>query len=94
MRLVFPLANWKLEQTAGTANELSLTLQTPDGFEVAFSVDLQAIAQISQTSGSTLATPVRPSRLSQLRCPLSWYVRSGSAFETRGDPLKPQIARL
>ena len=59
LRLVFPLGNWKLEQAAGCAGELILTLQTPDGFEVAFSVDLDAIGQISQTAGSTLATPAR-----------------------------------
>jgi hypothetical protein len=52
LRLVFPLGNWKLEQAAGTS-ELILTLNTPDGFEVAFSVGYDAIAQISRTARSS-----------------------------------------
>src|SRR5262245_35915485 len=47
LRLVFPLGNWKLEQAAG-CGELILTLYTSDGFEVAFSVDRDAIEQISR----------------------------------------------
>jgi len=54
LRLVFPLGNWKLEHVAG-ARELILTLNTPDGFEVAFSVDHDAIAQMSRTATSNAA---------------------------------------
>jgi hypothetical protein len=56
LRLVFPLGDWKLEQAAG-ASELILTLNTPDGFEVAFSMDHTAIAQMSRTATSNAATP-------------------------------------
>jgi len=49
LRLVFPLGDWKLEQAAG-ASELILTLNTPDGFEVAFSLGHDAIAEMSRTA--------------------------------------------
>jgi hypothetical protein len=54
VRLVFPLGDWKLEQAAG-AGELILTLNTPDGFEVAFSLGHDTIAQMSRTAGSAAA---------------------------------------
>ena len=54
VRLVFPLGDWKLEQAA-SAGELILTLNTPDGFEVAFSVGHDTIAQMSRTAGSAAA---------------------------------------
>src|SRR5262245_31253959 len=60
LRLVFPLGNWKLEQGAG--GELILTLYTTDGFEVAFSVDQDAIAQMSRSAaGSAVVTSNRSS---------------------------------
>ena len=58
LRLVFPLGDWKLEQAAG-ASELILTLNTPDGFEVAFSVGQDAIAQMSRAARSNTPTPSR-----------------------------------
>jgi hypothetical protein len=56
LRLVFPLGDWKLEQAAG-ASELILTLNTPDGFEVAFSMGQDAIAQMSRAARSDAAAP-------------------------------------
>jgi hypothetical protein len=55
LRLVFPLGGWKLEE-AGGGSELILTLQTPDGFEVAFSLRRDAIAQISRTAAESMST--------------------------------------
>ena len=49
LRLVFPLGDWKLEQAAGVS-ELILTLNTPDGFEVAFSLGHDAIAEMSRAA--------------------------------------------
>jgi hypothetical protein len=46
VRAVFPLSDWRLETAAGSRN-LILTMKTPDGFEVAFSVSARALAQIS-----------------------------------------------
>src|ERR1700730_3455913 len=37
LRAVFPLSDWRLE-TAARSRHLILTMKTPDGFEVAFSV--------------------------------------------------------
>jgi hypothetical protein len=56
LRLVFPLGDWKLERAAG-ASELILTLNTPDGFEVAFSMDHNAIAQMSRAAKLDAAAP-------------------------------------
>ena len=50
LRLVFPLANWRLEKAAGTPEGLILTLNTPDGFEVAFSLEQDAIREMSSTA--------------------------------------------
>jgi hypothetical protein len=38
MRVAQPLARWRIEEAVGT-NGLVLKLATPDGFEVAFSID-------------------------------------------------------
>jgi hypothetical protein len=54
LRLVFPLGGWKLEEVGG-GSELILTLQTPDGFEVAFSLRRDAIAQISRTAAESMS---------------------------------------
>jgi hypothetical protein len=45
-RLVFPLDEWRLETAAGS-KDLILTLKTPDGFEVAFSLNAATLAQIT-----------------------------------------------
>jgi hypothetical protein len=45
LRLVFPLDNWRLEAAAGT-KRLILTLTTPDGFEVTFSLEAQTISEL------------------------------------------------
>jgi hypothetical protein len=50
MRLVFPLGNWNLEKAAGTPEGLILTLKTPDGFEVSFSLEQDAIKEMSSTA--------------------------------------------
>jgi len=55
LRLVFPLGNWKLERAASDS-KLILTLCTSDGFEVAFSVDHNAIEQMLRSAGSSPAT--------------------------------------
>lgn len=44
-RLVFPLAGWDIE-TSTCGEGLILTLRTPDGFNVAFGVDPEAIRQM------------------------------------------------
>ena len=58
VRLVFPLGDWKLGRAAG-AGELILTLNTPDGFEVAFKVRPDALAEMSRTAASNAATTSR-----------------------------------
>ena len=45
-RAVFPLEEWRLE-TAAETQELILTLKTPDGFEVAFSMSPATLAQLT-----------------------------------------------
>jgi hypothetical protein len=45
LRAVFPLGDWRLETAAGS-KDLILTMMTPDGFEVAFSVGAPAFAKI------------------------------------------------
>jgi len=57
LRLVFPLGDWKLEQAAG-ASELILTLNTTDGFEVAFSIGHDALAEMSRTARSSADAPL------------------------------------
>jgi hypothetical protein len=43
LRAVFPLGEWRLEVAAGS-KDFILTMMTPDGFEVAFSLSAAAIA--------------------------------------------------
>jgi hypothetical protein len=45
-RAVFPLGEWRLEAAAGS-KDFILTMITPDGFEVAFSLSATAIAGIT-----------------------------------------------
>lgn len=45
MRLVFPIADWNIEVAAG-GQGLILTLKTPDGFAVAFSLEAHTLAQM------------------------------------------------
>src|ERR1700676_2272935 len=45
LRAVFPLGDWHLEAAAGS-KDFVLTMKTPDGFEVAFSVCAPVIARI------------------------------------------------
>ena len=45
LRAVFPLGEWRLEAASGS-KYLILTMMTPDGFEVAFSLGAPAIARI------------------------------------------------
>jgi hypothetical protein len=45
LRAVFPLGDWRLEAAAGS-KDLILTMMTPDGFEVAFSLGTPAIARM------------------------------------------------
>jgi hypothetical protein len=44
LRAVFPLGDWRLE--AAGSKDLILTMTTPDGFEVAFSLSVFAIARM------------------------------------------------
>jgi hypothetical protein len=45
VRAVFPLGEWRLEAAAGT-KEFILTMMTPDGFEVAFSLSAPTFARL------------------------------------------------
>jgi hypothetical protein len=45
LRAVFPLSDWRLEAAVGS-KDLILTIMTPDGFEVAFSLGAPAIERI------------------------------------------------
>jgi hypothetical protein len=62
-RLVFPMQCWALEG-AGEAEDFILTLQTPDGFSVAFAVsmdDARGLAEALQTycPSAEVTAPVR-----------------------------------
>jgi hypothetical protein len=57
LRLVHPLANYRVEQM-GDSTMLILTLQTPDGFEVSFSISREEMGMLSEVA----AEP--PARLS------------------------------
>jgi hypothetical protein len=46
LRAVFPLGEWRLEAAAGS-KDFILTMRTPEGFEVAFSLSAGAIAGIT-----------------------------------------------
>ncbi|MBX9587789.1 MAG: hypothetical protein K2X43_00700 [Hyphomonadaceae bacterium] len=50
LRLVFPLGDWKLETGGGKKAALILTLKTPDGFEVAFTVVREDLMLMSSTA--------------------------------------------
>jgi hypothetical protein len=54
VRAVFPLSRWRLE-TATTPENLILTLTTPDGFEVAFSLSASTIAEIASALEETVS---------------------------------------
>ena len=45
LRAVFPLGDWRLEAAAGS-KDFVLTMITPDGFEVAFSLGAPALARL------------------------------------------------
>jgi hypothetical protein len=65
VRAVFPLGRWRIE-TATAAEDLILTMMTPDGFEVAFSLSARTIAEISSAleATRTVAEHGAPSRAS------------------------------
>jgi hypothetical protein len=46
IRAVFPLSEWRLEAAAGS-KDFVLSMMTPDGFEVAFSLSEPTIAQMT-----------------------------------------------
>ena len=46
LRAVFPLSEWRLEVAAGS-KELILTMRTPEGFEVVFSLSAGAMAGLT-----------------------------------------------
>jgi hypothetical protein len=55
VRAVFPLGEWRLE-AAAESNDFILTMRTPDGFEVAFSLSAATLAGITsavEEPGST-----------------------------------------
>jgi hypothetical protein len=54
VRAVFPLRRWRIE-TATAAEDLILTLTTPDGFEVSFSLSKSTIAEIAAALEETVA---------------------------------------
>jgi len=63
-RLVFPLRGWMLESSAETGDFI-LSLQTPDGFKVAFAVpagDARALAEALDAHGApaTVGLPASP----------------------------------
>lgn len=60
-RLVFPMHCWALEAAIET-DALILTLQTPDGFSVAFAVsmdDARGLAEVLQANCPPAAVPAR-----------------------------------
>jgi hypothetical protein len=87
LRLIFPLGNWKLEQVAGSAGELMLTLQTLDGLR------LHSL-WISTRLGKYHRQPGR--RWPQLSCSYSvWLAPESSQLERRRRPPahKPETRR-
>jgi hypothetical protein len=61
-RLVFPMHCWALEG-AGETEDFILTLQTPDGFSVAFAVSMdnaRGLAEALQTHCPPASAPSRP----------------------------------
>jgi hypothetical protein len=62
-RAVFPLGEWRLETTAGS-KDFILTMTTPDGFEVAFSMNGAVLAQMTSAIEEHRSTAEpRPDRL-------------------------------
>jgi hypothetical protein len=62
-RAVFPLGEWRLETAAGSTDFI-LTMTTPDGFEVAFSMSGTVLAQMTSAIEEHLSmTEQRPDRL-------------------------------
>lgn len=60
-RYVFSIGEWKLE-SAQNPNFLILTMQTPDGFEVAFSIPVAMCETLGKSlTGHIRCNPVRPS---------------------------------
>jgi hypothetical protein len=58
VRAVFPLGRWRLEAAAGSRVYI-LTLSTPDGFEVAFSVSARDLATMTSAFERTLSPDER-----------------------------------
>lgn len=54
LRVVYPLDGWSVEQ-ASDGESLILSLQTGDGFSVAFSLKQPELAQIAETNGGPSA---------------------------------------
>jgi hypothetical protein len=52
VRAVFPLSRWHIE-TATASEVFILTMMTPDGFEVAFSLNASTIAEIASALEAT-----------------------------------------
>lgn len=50
LRLVHELGSYRVEQMAGT-DKLIVTLQTPDGFEVAFAFSNEGLAELAAIAG-------------------------------------------
>jgi hypothetical protein len=55
-RLVFPLADWRLERISGDPR-LILTLATDDGFEVSFAVGIVEIERMQETVSAAAEPP-------------------------------------
>jgi hypothetical protein len=58
-RAVFPLEEWRVEAAAGT-KDLILTMATPDGFEVSFSVSAPAITGMTSALEEHLSITCPP----------------------------------
>jgi hypothetical protein len=54
VRAVFPVRRWRIE-TATAAEDLILTLTTPDGFEVSFSLSKSTITEIGAALEETVS---------------------------------------
>ena len=58
-RLVFPMERWQLEGAA-EADAFILTLETPDGFKVAFAVSMDDAREVADALQTYCAASVRP----------------------------------
>jgi hypothetical protein len=56
VRAVFPLSRWRLE-TSADSQDFILTMMTPGGFEVAFSLGASTAAEIRSALETTLSPP-------------------------------------